>query len=96
MLSLRSNRNRIPREIRKENRSLYRYFLTDSIDIDGRKNYVIRFRDAGIKTAVQRRKYNGFIYVDAQTYGLKKIESNSHKKNEGSITSVWILSLIHI
>ena len=90
MLSLRSNRNRIPREIRKENRSLYRYFLTDSIDIDGRKNYVIRFRDAGIKTAVQRRKYNGFIYVDAQTYGLKKIESNSHKKSEGSITSVWI------
>ena len=42
MISLRSNRNQIPREIREENRTLYRYFLTDSIDIDGRKNYVIR------------------------------------------------------
>ncbi len=89
LMALRSNRNRIPREIREENRSLYRFFLTDSIDIDGRKNFVIRFRDAGIKKPVPQRKFNGYIYVDAETYGLKKIESNSNKKSEGSITSIW-------
>ena len=90
MMALRSNRNRIPREVREENRSLYRFFLTDSIEIDGRKNYVIRFRDAGKKTMAQRRNFNGLIYVDTQTYGLKKIESQSKKKSEGSITSIWI------
>ena len=89
MLALRSNRNRIPREIREENRSLYRYFLTDSIDIEGRKNFVIRFRQADYKNPIQKRKFNGYIYVDSETYGLKKIVSNSKKKSEGSITSIW-------
>lgn len=89
MMTLRSNRNRIPREIREENRSLYRFFLTDSIDIEGRKNYVIRFRQVDYKQPVNKRKFNGYLYVDAQTYGLKKLESNSKKKSEGSITSIW-------
>ena len=89
MLSLRSNRNKIPKEIQLENRTLYRYFLTDSINIEGRKNYVIRFRQADYKNPIQKRKFNGYIYVDAATYGLKKIESNSKKKSEGSITSIW-------
>lgn len=91
MLTLRSNRNKIPREIKLENRSLYRFFLTDSIEIDGRKNLVIRFRQADYKNTIQKRKYNGYIYVDAESYGLKKIESNSKKKSEGSITSIWKL-----
>lgn len=89
MMTLRSNRNTVPREIREENRSLYRYFLTDSIDIDGRKNYVIRFRQVDYKQPVNKRRFNGYIYVDAETYGLKKLESNSKKKSEGSITSIW-------
>lgn len=89
MMTLRSNRNRIPREIREENRSLYRFFLTDSIDIEGRKNYVIRFRQVNYKQAPNKRKFNGYLYVDAETYGLKKIESNSKKKSDGSITSIW-------
>ena len=89
MMALRSNRNKIPKEIQEENRTLYRYFLTDSIDIEGRKNYVIRFRQADYKNPIQKRKFNGYIYVDADTYGLKKIESNSKKKSEGSITSTW-------
>lgn len=89
MLALRSNRNRIPREILPENRALYRYFLTDSLDIDGRKNFVIRFRQVDKKQPVNRRKFNGYLYIDTETFGLKKIESNSRKKSEGSITSIW-------
>ena len=89
MMSLRSNRNRIPKEIKEENRSLYRYFLTDTIEIEGRKNFVIRFRQADYKNPIQKRKFNGYIYVDTDTFGLKKIESNSKKKSEGSITSIW-------
>lgn len=90
MLSLRSNRNKVPNEIKEENRALYRFFLTDSIEIEGRKNYVIRFRQVDYKKTIQKRKYNGYLYVDQETYGLKKIESNSKKKSEGSITSIWI------
>ncbi|WP_027376287.1 DUF5686 family protein [Kaistella palustris] len=89
MMSLRSNRNRMPREIREENRSLYRFFLTDTIDIDGRQNYVIRFRQADYKNNAQRRKFNGYLYVDTLTYGLKKIESNSKVRSDGMITSIW-------
>ncbi|MGC4129871.1 MAG: DUF5686 family protein [Bergeyella sp.] len=89
MMALRSNRNQIPREVREENRSLYRFFLTDTIEIDGRKNFVIRFRQVDYKQPVQRRKFNGYLYIDTETYGIKKIESNSKIKSEGSITSVW-------
>lgn len=90
LLALRSNRNKIPREIIPENRNLYRYYLTDSIEIDGRENYVIRFRQVGKKSEPNRRKYNGYLYVDQQTFAIKKIESNSNKINDGSITSIWI------
>lgn len=91
MLTFRSNLKEIPKEIKRENRDLYRYFLTDSIQIDGRENYVIRFRLVNYKEAKNNRKFNGLIYVDKQSYGLKKIESNSKIKSEGSITSIWNL-----
>ena len=89
LMAFRSNRTQIPKEIKEENRNLYRYFLTDSIDIDGRENYVISFRQTGYRTLADKKKFNGYIYVDKQTYGLKKIESNSKIDNEGSITSIW-------
>lgn len=90
MLTLKSNRVKIPKEIDRENRNLYRYYLTDTIDIEGRKNYVIRFREVSYRQSINRRKYNGYIYIDVDTYAVKKIESNSRNKYEGSITSIWI------
>ena len=89
LMAFRSNRNQIPKEIKEENRNLYRYFLTDSIEIDGRENYVIRFREVGYKQSANKTKFNGYIYVDKDTYALKKIVSNSKIKSEGSITSIW-------
>ncbi len=89
MFTLRSNRNKVPREVAKENRNLYRYFLSDSIEIDGRMNYVIRFRQVDYKQTINRRKYNGYLYIDKDTYAVKKLESASKKSNEGTITSIW-------
>ncbi|WP_343607802.1 DUF5686 family protein [Chryseobacterium oranimense] len=89
LMTFRSNRNQIPKEIREENRNLYRFFLADSIEIEGRQNYVIRFRQVDYKQPVKQRKFNGYLYVDKDTYALKKIESNSKIKSEGSITSIW-------
>ncbi len=89
MMAIQSNRDRMPREIREENQNLYRYFLTDSIEIEGRQNYVISFREVTYKQAVQRRKFNGYLYVDTETYGLRKIESHNKEKSDGSMTSIW-------
>lgn len=89
LIAFRSNRSDIPREIKEENRNLYRYFLTDSIEIDGRQNYVIRFREVGYKKIQNNRQFNGYIYVDKESYALKKIESNSKVKTDGTITSIW-------
>lgn len=89
LMAFRSNRNQIPKEIKEENLKLYRYFLTDSIDINGRQNYVIRFRQTGYRDNADRKKFNGYLYVDKETFGLQKIESNSKIDNEGSITSIW-------
>ena len=90
MMTLRSNRLKMPKEVQEESQNLYRYFLTDTIDIEGRQNYVIRFRQVTYKEPINKRKFNGYIYVDSQSYGLKKIESNSKIKSEGNITSVWV------
>lgn len=84
-----SNRDKIPNQIKQENRGLYRFFLTDTIELDGRKNFVIRFREVNYKKADKKRKYNGAIYVDTETYGIKKIENFSKNKNDGIITSTW-------
>lgn len=84
-----SNRDQVPTQIKKENRGLYRFFLTDTIKINGRKNFVIRFREVNFKNPDKKRKYNGAIYIDTDTYGIKKIENFSKNKNDGIITSTW-------
>lgn len=90
MIALQSNRNKIPKQIEQKNRGLYRFFLTDSVEIDGRKNYVINFREVNYKKPMKTRKFSGTIYIDTETYGIKKIESISKEKNEGHISSTWI------
>lgn len=85
-----SNRDKIPNQLKQENRGLYRFFLTDTIVMDGRKNFVIRFREVNYKKPDKKRKYNGAIYIDTETYGIKKIENFSKNKNDGIITSTWI------
>ncbi|BAP30584.1 uncharacterized protein CHSO_1547 [Chryseobacterium sp. StRB126] len=85
-----SNRDIVPEQVKPENRGLYRYYLSDTIELDGRKNFVIRFREVNYKNLDKKRKYTGAIYVDTETYGIKKIENFSKSKNDGIITSTWI------
>lgn len=89
MLLIHTNRDKIPKEIHRENRNIYRYFLTDTLMIEGRESYVIRFREVTYRKAIKKRLYNGYLYIDAQTYGIKKIESNSKIPEQGKLTSVW-------
>lgn len=89
LMAFQSNRDEIPRQIRKQNRALYRYFLTDTVQVEGRESYVIRFREANLKKVNNRNKFNGYLYIDKETLGLKKIESHSNIQNNGDITSIW-------
>ena len=75
-----SNLNKIPRQIRPESRTIYNYYISDTTTIDNRKTYVIKFKEINNKLRQNPRKYNGFIYVDAENYALKKIESNSKRQ----------------
>ncbi|WP_185113216.1 MULTISPECIES: hypothetical protein [unclassified Chryseobacterium] len=89
LITLQSNRNKIPNQITQENRSLYHFFLSDTIEIDGRKTFVINFREVSYRKPVNKRKFTGTVYIDTETYGIKKIESLS-KDNDGSkISSTW-------
>lgn len=89
MIALQGNRDKIPDQIKPENRGLYRFYLTDTIEVDGRKNFVIRFREVSYKKSAKRRKFSGYLYIDTDTYGIKKIESISKDKNDGNISSTW-------
>lgn len=91
MIALQGNRNKMPNQIKQENRGLYRFYLTDTITIDNRQNFVIRFREATYKKTAKKRKFSGYLYIDTQTFGIKKIESISKNKDEGNITSTWVL-----
>lgn len=84
-----SNLDRIPRQLRPENRKLFNFYLSDTLQLDGRKTYVIKFKEITDKKKQNPRKFNGKIFIDSQTYALKKFESVNKKQNEGNIVSVW-------
>lgn len=84
-----SNLDRTPRQLRPENRELFNFYLSDTLQLDGRKTYVIKFKEITDKKKQNPRKFNGKIYVDAQSFALKKFESVNKKQNEGNIVSVW-------
>ncbi|WP_261511342.1 DUF5686 family protein [Chryseobacterium paludis] len=84
-----SNLDRTPRQLRPENRELFNFYLSDTLQLDGRKTYVIKFKEITDKKKQNPRKFNGKIYVDAESFALKKFESVNKKQNEGNIVSVW-------
>ncbi|WP_083206678.1 DUF5686 family protein [Chryseobacterium sp. CBo1] len=84
-----SNLDRVPRQLRPENRKLFNFYLSDTLQLDGRKTFVIKFKEITDKKKQNPRKFNGKIYIDSDTYALKKFESQNKKQNEGDIVSVW-------
>jgi hypothetical protein len=84
-----SNLNRTPRQLRPENRKLFNFYLSDTLQLDGRKTFVIKFKEITDKKKQNPRKFNGKIYIDAENFALKKFESTNKKRNEGDIVSVW-------
>ncbi|KFF07618.1 DUF5686 family protein [Chryseobacterium luteum] len=84
-----SHLNKTPKQLRPENRKLFNFYMSDTLQLDGRKTYVIKFKEITDKKKQNPRKFNGKIYIDSETYALKKFESANKKRNEGDIVSVW-------
>lgn len=84
-----SNLDRVPRQLKPENRKLFNFYLSDTIQLDGRKTFVIKFKEITNKKKQNPRKFNGKIYVDTETYALKKFESTNKKQSDGNLVSVW-------
>lgn len=57
-------------------RMFYNYFLIDSLPIDGRKSYLIRFHPRGTATPV----LDGELHIDAETYALHSITARLPKR----------------
>lgn len=48
--------------------AFYNYFLVDSLEMDGRKSYCLRFHP---KWGVTSPTFDGELYIDAQDYGIR-------------------------
>lgn len=57
-------------------RMFYNYFLIDSLTIDGRKSYLIRFHPRGTATPV----LDGELRIDAESYALHSITARLPKR----------------
>ena len=67
-------------------RMFYNYFLIDSLDIEGRKSYKIRFHPKGLSTPV----LDGEMHIDAETYALKNISARLPRRSNIN----WIKYLV--
>lgn len=67
-------------------RMFYNYFLIDSLDIEGRKSYKIRFHPKELSTLV----LDGEMHIDAETYALKNISARLPRRSNIN----WIKYLV--
>lgn len=67
-------------------RMFYNYFLIDSLDIEGRKSYKIRFHPKGLSTPV----LDGEMHIDAESYALKSVTARLPRKSNIN----WIKHLV--
>lgn len=86
-----SNLGRMPRLLNSEYRKQYRFFLSDTLELDGRKNFVIKYRPVSTKKNTNRRKFTGNILIDQDTYGIKQIENQAKNAREGQMIATWKL-----
>jgi len=76
----------IPSPVASTGTTYYNYYLVDSLDIDGRKTYKIRFHKAPM---VSSPTFDGEIAVDAEEYALREVHV---KLTEGSNMN-WVRDL---
>lgn len=62
----------IPNPVTTSSQVYYNYFLVDSLQVDGRKTYVLRFHP---KKLVTSPTLDGEMQIDAQDYGIRSVHA---------------------
>lgn len=63
---------RIPNPIAESSHILYNYYLVDSLEVEGRKTYVLRFHP---KKLVTSPTFDGQMMIDAQDFGIRNVQA---------------------
>lgn len=74
---------RIPNPIAESSHILYNYYLVDSLNVEGRKTYVLRFHP---KKLVTSPTFDGQMMIDAEDFGIRNVQATL--SNESSVN--WI------
>ena len=73
----------IPNPVAASSRLFYNYFLVDSLQVEGRKTYVLRFHP---KKLVTSPALDGEMHIDAEDFGIQSV----HAYLSGSSNVNWI------
>ena len=73
----------IPNPVAASSQILYNHFLVDSLQVDGRKTYVLRFHP---KKLVSSPTLDGEFLIDAEDYGIRSV----HAALSGESNVNWI------
>ena len=73
----------IPNPIASSSRLFYNYFLVDSLQVEGRKTYVLRFHP---KKLVTSPTLDGEMHIDAEDFGIRSV----HASLSGASNVNWI------
>jgi hypothetical protein len=79
--------------LRPENRKLFNFYLSDTVQLDGRKTYLIKFKEITDKKKQTRENSTEKSILMLETYALKKFESINKKQNEGILFPSGNLSM---
>ncbi len=78
--------------ITKNNTKFYVFELEDSLDINGRKTFIIQYYP---RKKMQFQGLNGLIYVDAENFGIQRITASGNESRESGklqVTQVYTLN----
>lgn len=73
----------IPNPIAESSQIFYNYFLVDSLNVEGRKTYVLRFHP---KKLVTSPTFDGQMQIDAQDFAIREVQATL--SSESSVN--WI------
>lgn len=84
LLALRGETQGLAKELQSESFPIYRYFLSDTIQTEGREYWVVRFREVKKNRPSGSRRYSGSVWIDSSTLGVRRIESQGTGPFEAS------------
>lgn len=82
MFVIQNNRNKLPEILNEKEKKLHRFYLTDTVDIDHRSTYIIKYEYIDENKKSSQNYYNGLFFIDADTFGIKRFVYNSDSTGE--------------